>query len=152
MIDAPPKHSQSTQSERGIASILEELKSDLSGVLGGTFALLRQELSENADQIGKSAKIAIAGAVTCAIGGLFLITSINLLAIDLLAPEYLSAKTAAWVCTATTGVVLLLAGFVFTKRNAKNLSAENMVPTRTLESLENSFEWATDKAEESMKE
>lgn len=150
MIDAPPRNSRATQTDRGISHILEELKSDLSGVLGGTFALLRLELSENAEEVKKAAKTAIGGAVTFAIGALFLVTSLNLLAIDLLAPELLSAKTAAWVCTFTTGTILLIAGFVFTKRNTKKLSAENMIPTRTLESLENSFEWATDKAEESM--
>lgn len=153
MIDAPPHSTDQRHgsSDRGLGSILEELKSDLLGVLGGTFALLRLELSENAEKISKAAKVAIAGAMMFSIGILFLVISLNLLAIDLLAPAVMTAKTAAWVCTLVTGATFGVAGIVFTIRNTKKLRIEEVIPDRTLESLENSFQWAADKAEEAIR-
>lgn len=151
MKQAPPyqrRHTMQDAQEPSLSHIFEDLKSDVSAILGGTFALLRQELSENAQRIRKATTAAIGSAIAITIGAFFLIAAINLAAIDLLSPQLLEPETAAWICTSTTGIIMIVAGILYAKRNAEQMKPEELIPSRTLESLESSFEWAVDKAED----
>ncbi|MBC2607139.1 phage holin family protein [Pelagicoccus albus] len=139
------------RSTADIPGLFGELRDEFASLFQATTALLRKELSENVSNATKALTATLTGFAVLLIGTFFAIVGLNLLVIALLAPEVMSYEHAAWVTTLTTALTMGTTGYIMAKRNARNLNAEDLIPDKTLRTLEEHGQWLLAKAEDTTK-
>lgn len=130
------KQKERLESKHSLGALLEDLRDELAHLARTTTQLLRVELDENLRNARSAIRESIVGAGATLLGFLFAFLGIDLLAISLLAPDILSYETAAWISTLSISALLLLAGAVMVKRSKEKLSADKILPRKTLETIE----------------
>lgn len=115
---------------RSLIGLVSDLFRETTTLVHEEAQLARAELSEKVSQVGTGvAEIAVAGAILFA-GLLVLLTAaINALAM-FLPPEH-----AAWLSPLIIGVVVMIVGYIALSMGRKQLKAENLKPSRSMESL-----------------
>lgn len=115
---------------RSLIGLVSDLFRETTTLVHEEAQLARAELSEKVSQFGSGvAAIAVGGAILFA-GLLVLLTSaINALAM-FLPPEH-----AAWLSPLIIGLVVLIVGFFAVSHGRKELKAQSLKPSRTMESL-----------------
>ncbi|MDQ8203986.1 phage holin family protein [Pelagicoccus sp. SDUM812003] len=131
-----------------LGSLFSDLRNEFAHLLRSTTQLFRQEMEENAENAAAGFRAALLGFGVCSMGALFTFLGIDLLAISLLAPEALSYETAAWVCTLSLALLLWIAGAILAKRSKNKLSPDQIIPKKTLSTIEEHAEWIANQAEE----
>ena len=132
-----------------IVKLLRELRTETSTLLQQEVELVKVEVTEkmtelagNAVQVGVGAFVVYAGAIVLLFGvadlvGLILIRS------------GVSAEMATWLSRALVGAVVGLIGLLLLAKAKKAITAQKIVPEKTLESLQDGKEWAQDKIQSS---
>lgn len=136
---------ESQLSEQELSVLLKELNGDAARIVKKEYELASAELKEAVT----SAKHGIIGLLTAA-AALLVGVSLLLIAFGLGASTGLQAlgmppQFANILGFVIVGAVLLLTAFVLSKYNIKKLSPRAFKPTRTLESLQNTYRWAKSK-------
>lgn len=105
---------------------IERLTADLSHLWERQSRLISAELSEKVTTAKSTSVSLISGGVLLFIGGLTLAATIVLALSTLMQP---------WVAAAVVGVTFVLVGFVMVKLAQKRISGRELMPSQSLEAL-----------------
>jgi len=115
---------------RSLVALFSDLFRETSTLVHQEAQLAKAEMSEKVSEVGKGiAAIAIGGAITFAGFIVLLIAASNGLAMML--PE----EHANWLAPLIVGLAVMVLGFIALAMGKHELSASNLEPSRTLESL-----------------
>jgi len=119
--------------QEGIAPLLGDLLKDLQRMVRGEIALARAEVREDVSEAGKGVASMAVAAIVGLTGFIFLM---------LAATYVLNLWVRMWIAAGIVAVVLLvIAGILAMSAKAK-LSAANLKPEQTIESMKENQEWA----------
>lgn len=114
-----------------VGSLLSTVMQEISSLVRNEAALAKTEMTEKTHQaMGAIASIAMAGAVL--LGGFLTL----LAALVFLLNEVLPADTTPWLSALIVGVVVTIIGVMMLKAGQKKLQARNLMPSRTMHSLQ----------------
>ncbi|WP_447555414.1 phage holin family protein [Vreelandella sp. EE22] len=124
------QHNNTTQGS-SVGSLLTTLTREVTDLVRNEAELAKAEVSEKTHQVMTGiAAIAIAGAVIFA-GFLVLLASAVALLNEILPPNM-----TPWLSAAIVGVVVAVIGMIMLNVGLKKIQARNLMPTRTLHSLQ----------------
>jgi uncharacterized membrane protein YqjE len=118
----------------GIGTLVSDLLADLQGIVRGEVALAKAELKEDAGVIGKAAGSLVAGALVALVGFIFLMLGVTYL---------LNKSLEMWIAAGIVGLALLIIGAILVMSGKNKLSAASLKPTRTIDSIKEDQEWAS---------
>lgn len=122
---------KTTSQGSSIGSLLSTVMQEMTSLVRNEAELAKTEMSEKTHQaMGAIAEIAIAGAVL--LGGFLTL----LAAIVFLLNEVLPPDTTPWLGAIIVGVVMTVIGIIMLKAGQKKLQARNLMPNRTMHSLQ----------------
>lgn len=121
--------------EEGIGSLVSDLIADLQGIVRGEVRLAKAELREDAMTIGRGAGMLAAGAFLGLVGFTFL-----MLAVAYVLYEELDLDR--WLAVGIVALVLLVLAAILALVGKGRLSAANLKPEQTIESLKEDQAWA----------
>ena len=120
-----------TSQSSSVGSLLSTVMQEISSLVRNEAALAKTEMTEKTHQaMGAIASIAMAGAVL--LGGFLTL----LAALIFLLNEALPADTTPWLSALIVGVVVTIIGVMMLKAGQKKLHARNLMPSRTMHSLQ----------------
>lgn len=121
----------STSEGTSLGSLLATLTREMSSLVRQETQLAKAEMSEKTHQVMNGvAAIAIAGAVL--FGGFLVL----LAAAVFLLNEVLPPDTTPWLSAILVGLVVAIVGYVMLKSGLKKLQTHNLMPDRTMASLQ----------------
>ncbi len=122
-----------TTNQGGMGAILGELLKDLQTLVRGEIALARAEVREDLAAAGK-------GVASLAVALIFGLTGFIFL---MLAATYvLHLWVRMWIAAGIVGGALVLLALIFAMSGKKKLSAANLKPDQTIDSLKENQAWA----------
>lgn len=124
-----------------------DLKDEIIILTRSTKDLLKEEIKENASMVTHSLIGVAVGGCVLLVSLFLLLAGVDILIISLLSPAVFDTQTAAWVSTLSLGLICALGGWIAIRQSSKNLTSENIVPKKTLQTLEEHYEWFTMKIE-----
>ncbi|MGQ7260834.1 phage holin family protein [Vreelandella sp. V005] len=120
-----------TSQSSSVGSLLSTVMQEISSLVRNEAALAKTEMTEKTHQaMGAIASIAMAGAVL--LGGFLTL----LAALVFLLNEVLPPDTTPWLSALIVGVVVTIIGVMMLKAGQKKLQARNLMPSRTMHSLQ----------------
>lgn len=120
-----------TSQSSSVGTLLSTVMQEVSSLVRNEAALAKTEMSEKTNQaMAGIASIAIAGAVL--LGGFLTL----LAAAVFLLNEVLPADTTPWLSALIVGGVVTVIGIVMLNAGKKKLQARNLMPNRTMNSLQ----------------
>ena len=117
----------------GIGAILGGLLSDLQGMVRGEIALARAEVKEDVSTAGKAVSALAAAAFLGLTGFIFLMLGATYL---------LNIWMRMWIAAAIVGAVLVVIAAILGMSAKSKLSAANLRPDQTIDSVKETREWA----------
>ena len=121
--------------EEGIGSLVSDLIGDLQEIVRGVVRLAKAELREDAMTIGRGAGMLAAGAFLGLIGFTFLMLGVAYVLVE----EF---DLDRWLAVGIVAVALLVLAAILAMVGKSRLSAANLKPEQTIESLKEDQEWA----------
>lgn len=140
-----PEHNGLLHSRPSLRYILNDLQDELGVMVNTTIALFKKELTTNAENSKIALQLTLFSLSILVFGIFLAVLGIDILLITLLSPDVMSLETAAWVCTTTLGGLMILVGAVLSKKFSDKLSPDEMIPSKTFETLEDHLEWIGEK-------
>jgi len=120
-----------TSQSSSVGTLLSTVMQEISSLVRNEAALAKTEMTEKTHQaMGAIASIAMAGAVLMG-GFLTLLAALVFLLNEVLPPE-----TTPWLSALIVGVVVSVIGVMMLKAGQKKLQARNLMPSRTIHSLQ----------------
>ena len=120
-----------TSQSSSVGTLLSTVMQEISSLVRNEAALAKTERTEKTRQaMGAIASIAMAGAVLMG-GFLTLLAALVFLLNEVLPPE-----TTPWLSALIVGVVVSVIGVMMLKAGQKKLQARNLMPSRTMHSLQ----------------
>jgi len=117
----------------GYGTLITGVIKDVQDLLRAEVRLAKTELKEDASGIGKGVAFIAGGAVVGLVGFVFL----------MLAVTYLLDKVVdRWIAAAIVGLALVAIAAIVALTGKKQLSAANLKPDQTIETLKEDQEWA----------
>jgi nucleoside permease NupC len=136
-------------SPNSIGSLLKDLRDETTHLLRQEVALAKTELSEKASHfVSNGIQIAIGGFVAYA-GAIVLLFGLADLVSTILVRVGLDPDVAKWLSRAVLGIVVALIGYGMVMKAKKAMSAESLVPEKTLQTLKDDKQWAQQKLQHS---
>lgn len=117
----------------GIGAMLGGLLKDLQDLVRGEVALAKAEIKEDVSSAGKGVAALAAAAFLGLTGFVFLMLGLTYL---------LNIWMRMWIAAAIVGGVLVLVAAVLGMSGKKQLSASNLKPEQTIDSLKEDQQWA----------
>ena len=130
--DQPPP--DNTAGGPGMGSLLASLLQDLQDVVRAEIQLAKTELQEDVTAAGRGVATIAAGAVVGLVGFLILMLAVAYL---------LAVWLPLWVAAGIVGLILLVLAVILALRGKGALSAANLKPEQTMESLKEDSAWAS---------
>jgi uncharacterized membrane protein YqjE len=121
------------RTDRPLSSLLSELATETTTLVRKEVELARAEMSEKVSQAVTGVVALMAGGFVAFAGFLFLLLSATI---------GLSNWVSDWLAALIVGLVVAVIGFVMVQTGRKRLSARNLEPKRTLETLQEDKQWA----------
>ena len=118
----------------GIGPLIAGLLQDLQDVVRAEIQLAKTELKEEATAAGRGLAAIAAGAVVGLVGFLVLMLAVAYL---------LAVWLPLWVAAGIVGLALLVVAAILALSGKRALSAANLKPEQTLESLKEDAAWAS---------
>ncbi|MEH6641060.1 phage holin family protein [Vreelandella glaciei] len=120
-----------TSQSSSVGTLLSTVMQEISSLVRNEAALAKTEMTEKTHQaMGAIASIAMAGAVLMG-GFLTLLAALVFLLNEVLPPE-----TTPWLSALIVGVAVSVIGVMMLKAGQKKLQARNLMPSRTMHSLQ----------------
>ncbi|MBC7944002.1 MAG: phage holin family protein [Burkholderiales bacterium] len=117
--------------DRSLLSLISDLTQETYTLVRKEVALAKAEMSQKVSQLGSGvASIAIGGAV--AFAGMLVLLD----AVVAKLTEVLPADMAAWLSPLIIGAIVAIIGLIMLMKGKSNLEAQNLMPQRTLNSLQ----------------
>jgi len=124
---------RSQPAPEGIGPLLADLLKDLQQLVRGEIALARAEIREDVGQAGR-------GVASMAVAAIFGLTGFIFLMLG--ATYVLNIYMRMWIAAAIVGGVLLLIALILAMSAKSKLSATNLRPDQTIQSMKENQEWA----------
>lgn len=119
------------KSDQSLPSLISDLTRDMVDLVRQEIALARAEMSiKMANAQTALMAVAIGGAVLLV--GMFFILQAVVNGLAMLLP----IELAPWLAPLLVGVAVALAGYVMVKSGSSKLTADNLMPNKTLDSLQ----------------
>lgn len=131
----PPPAPVPAVGEQSTKVLVADIADDAGSLVTDTANLLHAELREGVKETGGWATATVAGGVLLTIGVLFALIS-GVYALNANVPGL-----PLWACWLIVGGGMLVVGGVLAAVGVNRLSRVNLVPTRTLKSLSESWSW-----------
>ena len=123
-------HTPEQERNRSLIGLFSDLFRETSTLVHEEVQLARVEISEKVSQLGSGvAAIGAGGAILFAGFVVLLFAAVNALAM-FLPPEH-----AAWLAPLIIGLIVMIVGYVALSKGRKEFKAENLKPSRTMDSL-----------------
>ena len=123
-------HTPENERNRSLIGLFSDLFRETSTLVHEEVQLARVEIGEKVSQLGSGvAAIGAGGAILFAGFIVLLFAAVNGLAM-FLPPEH-----AAWLAPLIIGLIVMIAGYIALAKGRKEFTAENMKPSRTMNSL-----------------
>jgi hypothetical protein len=119
--------------QEGIGSLISGLITDLQELVRGEIALAKTELREDAMSAGRGIGMIAAGAIVGLTGFIFLMLGVTYL---------LNKSLEMWLSAGIVGAALALIAALVISNGRGKLSASNLKPEQTIESLKEDRTWA----------
>lgn len=120
-----------TSQSSSVGTLVSTVMQEISSLVRNEAALAKTEMTEKTHQaMGAITSIAMAGAVLMG-GFLTLLAALVFLLNEVLPPE-----TTPWLSALIVGVVVSVIGVMMLKAGQKKLQARNLMPSRTIHSLQ----------------
>lgn len=127
---SPHIPARATARGRSLAGLFSDLFRETSTLVHEEAQLAKAEISEKVSQLGSgAAAIGAGGAILFAGFIVVLFAAVNALAL------FLPPDHAAWLAPLIVGLIVMIVGYIALSRGRKELKAESLKPSRTLESL-----------------
>jgi uncharacterized membrane protein YqjE len=121
------------QDSEGVGALISGLIKDMQDLVRGEIKLATTELKEDANAAGKGIGFLVAGG---------LIGLIALVFVALAASALLDKWMQTWIAVGIVAVVLAVIAAILAMSGKNKLSASNMKPEQTIDSLKEDREWA----------
>jgi hypothetical protein len=121
--------------DRPSGELLGELYRDTSTLLRLEIELLKTEMSQKASRVGKNVGFLAAGGAVAYAGLLAIIAGVI---------GVLALVVPVWLSALIVGLVVAGAGGLLVRSGLKTLQQEQLVPQKTLQTLQEDTEWAKD--------
>lgn len=131
----PPPAPVPLVGEQSTTKLVADIADDAGSLVTDTANLLHAELRDGVKETAGWAAAAVAGVVMLTIGVLFALIS-GVYALNENVPSL-----PLWACWLIVGGGMLVVGVVLSVLGVNRLSRVNLVPTRTLKSLSESWSW-----------
>jgi uncharacterized membrane protein YqjE len=118
----------------GVGSLVSGVIEDLQSLVRSEVQLAKVELKEDAREIGAGAGMLAAGALVGLVGFIFLMLGVTYL---------LNKSLEMWLAAGIVGVVLLIIAAIVAMSGKNKLSAANLKPAQTIDSMKENQEWAS---------
>lgn len=119
--------------QESVGSLISGLLQDLQELVRGEVQLARTEIREDAMTAGRALGSIAAGAFVGVTGFIFLMLGVTYL---------INKELEMWLSAAIVGAVLAIIAAVMISAGRKKLSASNLKPEQTIETLKEDREWA----------
>lgn len=117
-----------------VGTLVAGVIGDLQSLVRSEVQLAKTELKEEARELGAGAGMLAAGALVGLVGFIFLMLGVTYL---------LNKSIEMWLAAGIVGVVLLLIAAMVATSGKNKLSAANLKPAQTIESMKENQEWAS---------
>jgi uncharacterized membrane protein YqjE len=134
VIDPGARSGGAGDSSEGVGSLVSGLVKDLQDLVRGEIRLARAEIKEDAASAGKGAGFIGAGALIGLTGFIFLMLGVTYL---------LNVWMRMWIAAAIVGLTLTLVAAILVMSGKSKLSASSLKPDRTIDTLKEDKEWAS---------
>jgi uncharacterized membrane protein YqjE len=125
--------SPGAQDAESLGTLVTSIVADLQDIVRGEVQLAKTELQEDVSVLGKGIAAIAAGALVALVGFIFLMLGVTYL---------LNKSLEMWISAGIVGVVLLIIGIIAALVGKNTLSAANLKPDKTIDSLKEDQEWA----------
>jgi uncharacterized membrane protein YqjE len=125
--------SPGAQDAESLGTLVTGIVADLQDIVRGEVQLAKTELQEDVSVLGKGIAAIAAGALVALVGFIFLMLGVTYL---------LNKSLEMWISAGIVGVVLLIIGIIAALVGKNTLSAANLKPDKTIDSLKEDQEWA----------
>lgn len=133
------------ESSRDLKSLISGLADDASRWIRQETELAKEELSRKAHELTQNLSQLAAGAFGIAIGAALLLFAFSIGIAALIQLTGLSALTSGFLGFLSMGILVATVGTIIFLHSKKKLSAENLKPQRTADSLLETKNWAKSK-------
>ncbi len=120
-------------STESLGTIVTGIVKDLQDVVRGEVQLAKAEIKEDVSSLGKSAAMIVGGAFLALVGFMFVMLGVTYL---------LNKSMQMWLAAGIVGVLLLIIGIIAAMAGKNKLSAANLKPEQTIDSLKEDQQWA----------
>jgi hypothetical protein len=127
--------------EPALGRILSDIAQDVGTLVRQEIDLARCELAEKAEEAKSGAGRIGAGGGLALIGSMVL-AGAAVLGLTYVLQRWMETLPAMALSALAVGIVLAAVGWVLLRRGSKSLSADHLVPRRTLESIKEDARWA----------
>lgn len=131
--------------EPSIGELIRELRDQSTTLLRQEIELAKVETTEKARLLGRSGAILGIGGLVAYLGCLFALLGISFLLSAGLVKAGWNDVHARWLGPLIVGVVVGIAGYVMIRKGLHTFKRESLIPQQTLQSLQESQEWAKQK-------
>jgi uncharacterized membrane protein YqjE len=124
---------ESANNDPSVGSLIGGLIKDLQDLIRGEVQLAKAEFREDAASAGRAGAMVAGGALVGLTGFIFLMLALTYL---------LGTQMKDWIAAGIVGVALAVIAFILVMTGKNKLSATNLAPQRTMETLKEDKEWA----------
>jgi uncharacterized membrane protein YqjE len=117
-----------------LGTIVSGIVEDLQNIVRGEVQLAKTELKEDAGKLGKGAGMLAAGALVGLVGFIFLMLALTYL---------LNKSMQMWLASGIVGLALVTIAAVVAMTGKNQMSAANLKPQQTIDSVKEDQEWAS---------
>jgi uncharacterized membrane protein YqjE len=121
-------------SQQGVGTLVSGVIEDLQALVRGEVQLAKTELKEDAKEIGSGAAMIAVGALVGLVGFIFLMLGVTYL---------LNKSIEMWFAAGIVGAVLVAIAAIVAMNGKGKLSAANLKPQQTIDSMKENKEWAS---------
>jgi hypothetical protein len=118
------------KSDKSLAALLSDLTRDMVDLVRQEIALARAEMSTKIGS-AQAALTSVAIGAAILLAGLFIILLAVVKGVEMILPP----SVAPWLAPLIVGAVVAAIGFVMLKGGSSKLTAENLMPNKTMDSL-----------------
>jgi len=127
-------HEATGAEPESLGTIVAGIVEDLQGIVRGEVQLAKTELKEDASAISRAATLIAIAAIVGLVGFSFLMLGVTYL---------LNKSLEMWLSAGIVGVVLLIIALIAAMVGKNQLSAANLKPQQTIDSLKEDQEWTS---------
>jgi uncharacterized membrane protein YqjE len=117
-----------------LGTIFTGIVEDLQNIVRGEVQLAKTELKEDAGKMGKGAGMLAGGALVGLVGFIFVMLALTYL---------LNQWMRMWFAAGLVGVALLIIAAIVAMSGKSQMSAANLKPQQTIDSVKEDQEWAS---------